>query len=141
MAQAKEKRAAEQASAAVSKKGTRSAAASVGAPVSLVAEEIATLVIPQWLQQAHPSHNIYYVGGMFICSLCGSSAAIPLDKSHRLRAECRGTMPLGSTSRARKLLRGLLVPPLVAWPDGLKEPSDRRAPLRLVHTSGGFGFS
>ena len=109
--------------------------------MSLVAEEIASLVIPNWLQQAHPSHNIYHVGGMFICSLCGSSAAIPLDKSHRLRAECRGTMPLGSTSRARKLMRGLLVPPLVAWPDGLKEPSDKREPLKLVHDSGSFGFA
>ena len=125
---------------ASAKRGARAAVQSVGAPVSIAAEEARLLPLPPWLSEADGSHQLRYIGGVILCEKCGSTGAAALDRSHRLRFSCRGSYPAGSAGRTRALLAGRLIGQYPVWPDLLAEPTDRRHVLRLAHTNGSFGF-
>ena len=87
--------------------------------------------IPAWVQEVHPSHRAWLVGGLVACSWCASASA-SIDKRTLLAVGCRGSWPTGSRHRIEALLCGQRPAYLARWPDEGRAPNDRATPLRLV---------
>ena len=73
---------------------------------------------PSWAQQIHPSHRVFYRGGIFVCSRCGCYAA---RKPQRLTKNCD---PQGFLEPAIAIIKKATPPRGVAeWPQVSKSTS------------------
>ena len=120
--------------------GSLAAASSATQGIPRTSREAVRPPLPQWVHRLSPTHDLIWVGGFVACLKCASIHSVAIGQRSRLLAECRGSHPVGSAGKLRKLREGELPHQETAWPDDRQEPSDRAPVAPLVHLNGRFAY-
>ena len=89
-------------------------------------------MLPAWLQEIPPTHDLVWGGGVVGCRGCGA-IAITATYFRLLRVQCRRTLPEGSRFRIERFLLGGLPPISDAWPDEGRLADERAVIAQLAH--------
>ena len=87
-------------------------------------------VVKPWMLDFHQTHQLWVVGGICFCRMCGFLASF--RHRSKLQKPCRGFCKTGFQGRLNKLLQGRLPSGFPRWPTWERRVT-RVVPRRLNH--------